>query len=76
MRNGNFEQYTVEEVLQTFGPEARAFLREHRIDRSNLRFADACAAASVTPDEFFAQLDAGMRRRAARAAKQNVAEYA
>lgn len=76
MRNGNFEQYTVEEVLQTFGAEARAFLREHRIDRSNLRFADACAAASVTPDEFFAQLDAGMRRRAARTAKQNVAEYA
>lgn len=76
MRNGTFEQLTVEEALQTFGPEARAFLRENRIDRSNLRFADACAAASVTPDEFFAQLDAGMRRRAARAARHSVEEYA
>lgn len=76
MRNGNFENYTVEEILQTFGAEARAFLRENRIDRSNLRFADACAVASVNPDEFFAQLDAGMRRRAARTAKQIIAEYA
>ncbi|WP_322822359.1 hypothetical protein [Chloroflexus sp.] len=76
MRNGTLEQLTVEEVLQTFGPEARAFLRENRIDRSNLRFADACAAASVNPDEFFAQLDAGMRRRAARVARHSVAEYA
>ncbi|WP_298821839.1 hypothetical protein [Chloroflexus sp.] len=76
MRNGNFEQYTVEEVLQTFGAEARALLRENRIDRSNLRFADACAAASITPDEFFAQLDAGMRRRATRFAGRAVAEHA
>ncbi|MEF3273867.1 MAG: hypothetical protein K6356_05605 [Chloroflexus sp.] len=75
MRNGNFEQYTVEEVLQTFGVEARSLMREHRIDRSTLRFTDACAAASITPDEFFAQLDAGMRRRTARFAKQNVVEH-
>ncbi len=76
MRNGTFEQYTVEDILQTFGAEARTFLCEYRIDRSNLRFADACAAASVTPDEFFAQLDAGIRRRAARAVKHSVEEYA
>ncbi len=73
MRNGTFEQYTVEEVLQTFGNEARTLMREYRIDRSNMRFADACAAASVTTDEFFAQLEAGMRRRAKKLA---VEEYA
>lgn len=75
MRNGNFENYTVEEILQTFGAEARTFLRENRIDRSHLRFADACAAASISPDEFLAQLEAGMRRAADRTATQNIAQH-
>jgi hypothetical protein len=72
MRNGNFANSTVETVVQQL-PEARAFLREARIDRtSRLYLRDAAAAASVVPDELMAQIEDRIRRAARRAAARPV----
>ena len=69
MRNGSYEHSTVETVAQKL-PEARAYLREARIDTtSRLFLRDAAAAASVEPDELLAQIEARLRRQAARAAR-------
>lgn len=68
MRNGSYENSTVETVVQKL-PEARAYLREARIDNtSRLLLRDAAAAASVVPDELLAQIEARIRREARRAA--------
>lgn len=68
MRNGSHEQSTVESVAQKL-PEARAYLREARIDNtSRLFLRDAAAAASVEPDELLAQVEARIRRQARKAA--------
>lgn len=68
MRNGSHENSTVETVAQRL-PEARAYLREARIDTTSRMFLrDACAAASVVPDELLAQIEARIRREARRAA--------
>lgn len=66
MRNGSYENSTVETVAQKL-PEARAYLREARIDStSRMLLRDAAAAASVVPDELLAQIEARIRRAAAR----------
>lgn len=68
MRNGSPENSTVEMVAQKL-PEAHAYLREARIDRTSRMFLrDAAAAASVVPDELLAQIEARIRREARRAA--------
>lgn len=70
MRNGSYENSTVETVAQKL-PEARAYLREARIDStSHMLLRDAAAAASVVPDELLAQIEARIRREARRAAAQ------
>ncbi|NTU77888.1 MAG: hypothetical protein HGA45_00555 [Chloroflexales bacterium] len=73
MRNGSYENSTVETVAQKL-PEARAYLREARIDTtSRLSLRDAAAAASVVPDELLAQVEARIRRQARRANEQAIA---
>jgi hypothetical protein len=68
MRNGNYENLSVETVIQKL-PEAREYLREARIDNtSRMSLREACAAASVNSDEMLAQIEARMRRQARRAA--------
>ena len=70
MRNGNYENSTVESVVQKL-PEARAYLRQARIDRTSSMFLrDAAAAVSEVPDELLAQIEARMRRQARRAAER------
>lgn len=67
MRNGNLENSTVEQVIQKL-PEARSFLREARIDRTNtMLLREAAASVSVNCDELLAQIEDRMRRQARRA---------
>lgn len=69
MRNGNYENSTVETVAQKL-PEAHAYLREARIDRTSLMtLREAAIAASVNPDELVAQIEARMRRQARHVAR-------
>ncbi|MFV9503717.1 MAG: hypothetical protein AB4911_04045 [Oscillochloridaceae bacterium umkhey_bin13] len=73
MRNGSYENSTVEKVAQRF-PEAHAYLREAGIDRtSRMNLREAAAAASVESDELLAQIEARMRREARRARPVEVA---
>ncbi len=75
MRNGSNELSTVETVAQKF-PEARAYLREARIDNTHRMFLrDAAIAASVEPDELLAQVEARLRREARRAAARAEAAH-
>lgn len=72
MRNGNYENSTVEHVAQRF-PEARGYLREARIDTTNrMTLREAAAAASVNSDELLAQIEARAMREARRAAARPV----
>ncbi|GAB4428112.1 MAG: hypothetical protein OHK0015_10720 [Chloroflexi bacterium OHK40] len=70
MYNNSFAQISVEKFAQEL-PEARAYLREARIDSTaRMRLVDAAMAASVTPDELLAQIDARIRRQARKAASR------
>lgn len=70
MRNGSYETLSVEQVLQKL-PEARDYLREARIDRTNrMTLREAAASVSVTTDELLAQIEARIRRQARRMAEQ------
>lgn len=78
MRNGSYENSTVETVAQKL-PEARAYLREARIDStSRMTLREAALAASVEPDELVAQIEARLRREAKRgtARRVEIAEHA
>jgi iron-sulfur cluster repair protein YtfE (RIC family) len=76
MRNGSYENSTVETVAQKL-PAARAILREARIDStSRMSLRDAAIAASVNPDELTAQIEASLRRQARRAATRPAEEVA
>lgn len=69
MRNGSNSQLTPEAVAEKL-PEARALLREARIDTTaRMRLSDAALAASVNVDELLANLEE-RARRAARAARR------
>ncbi len=69
MRNGSYENSTVETVARKL-PEARDYLREARIDRtSTLMLREAAASVSVNSDELLAQIEARMRRQARRIAR-------
>jgi iron-sulfur cluster repair protein YtfE (RIC family) len=73
MRNGNYENLSVETVVQKL-PEAREYLREARIDStSRMSLREACAATSVNSDEMLAQIEARMRRQARRAVERTAA---
>jgi iron-sulfur cluster repair protein YtfE (RIC family) len=68
MRNGSYEMSTPTTVAGKL-PEARAILREQRIDSTNrMSLREAALAVSVEPDELLAQIEARMRRAARRAA--------
>ncbi len=68
MRNGSYELSTPTTVASKL-PEARAILREHRIDSTNrMTLREAALAAGVQPDELLAQIEARMRRAARRVA--------
>ncbi len=70
MRNGSYAHSTVETVAAKL-PEARALLREARIDSTNrMRLADAALASSTNVDELLAVLEDRMRRQARRAARR------
>jgi hypothetical protein len=67
MRNGSHAHSSVETLAQKL-PEARALLREARIDStSRLRLADAALATSTNVDELLAVLEDRLRRQARRA---------
>lgn len=67
MRNGSYENSTVETVAQKL-PEARAYLRQARIDStSRMTLREAALATSENPDELVAQIEARLRREAKRA---------
>lgn len=67
MRNGSYELSTPTTVANKL-PEARALLREQRIDSTNrMNLREAALAASVEPDELLAQIEARMRRAARKA---------
>lgn len=73
MRNGSYAQLTPEAVAEKL-PEARALLREARIDTTaRMRLSDAALAASVNVDELLANLEE-RARRAARVARRAEAE--
>jgi iron-sulfur cluster repair protein YtfE (RIC family) len=73
MRNGSYEMSTPTTVAGKL-PEARAILREQRIDSTNrMSLREAALAVSVEPDELLAQIEARMRRVARRAAPAPVA---
>lgn len=62
MRNGSYEQRSVEQIVARI-PGAGAVLRSYGIDRtSQLTLAQAAAAASVDVDEVVAVLEAKVRR--------------
>ena len=70
MRNGSYETLSVEQVLQKL-PEARDYLREARIDRTNrMTLREAAASVSVVTDELLAQIEARIRRQARRLVEQ------
>jgi iron-sulfur cluster repair protein YtfE (RIC family) len=70
MRNGSYAHSSVETVARKL-PEARALLREARIDStSRLRLAEAALATSTNVDELLAVLEDRMRRQARRAARR------
>ena len=70
MRNGSYETLSVEQVVEKL-PEARDYLREARIDRTNrMTLREAAASVSVTTDELLAQIEARIRRQARRLVEQ------
>ena len=70
MRNGSYAHSTVETVARKL-PEARALLREARIDStSRMRLAEAALATSTNADELLAVLEDRIRRQARRAAQR------
>lgn len=70
MRNGSYEDLSVETVLQKL-PEAREYVREARIDStSRMSLREAAAATSTNSDELLAQIEARMRRQARRSAER------
>lgn len=74
MRNGSYEQSTVETVAQRL-PAARAILREARIDMtSRLSLREAALAAGAQPDEVLAQIEARLRRQARAVPARHVEE--
>ena len=73
MRNGSYETLSVEQVLQKL-PEARDYLREARIDRTNrMTLREAAASVSVVTDELLAQIEARIRRQARRLVEHTAA---
>jgi iron-sulfur cluster repair protein YtfE (RIC family) len=75
MRNGSNELNTVDQLARKL-PEARAILREARIDSSNrMDLRTAALAAGTNPDELLAQIEARMQRQARRAAQTRIAEH-
>jgi iron-sulfur cluster repair protein YtfE (RIC family) len=79
MRNGSYAHSTVESVARKL-PEARALLREARIDSTaSMRLADAALATSTSADELLAVLEDRLRRQARRAkarpAQVEIEEY-
>jgi hypothetical protein len=69
MRNGSYAHSAVETVARKL-PEARALLREARIDStSRLRLAEAALATSTNVDELLAVLEDRLRRQARRATR-------
>jgi iron-sulfur cluster repair protein YtfE (RIC family) len=74
MRNGSYELSNVDKVASTL-PEARALLREARIDStSRMSLREAALAAGANPDELLAQIEARLRREARRASERRAAE--
>lgn len=74
MRNGSYENSNVADVIRKL-PEARAILREARIDStSKISLREAALAASVNPDELTAQIEASIRRAARRRQVEQPAE--
>lgn len=70
MRNGSYETLSVEQVVEKL-PEARDYLREARIDRTNrMTLREAAASVSVVTDELLAQIEARIRRQARRLVEQ------
>jgi hypothetical protein len=75
MRNGSYEMNTPTTVASKL-PEARAILREQRIDTTDrMTLREAALAASVEPDELLAQIEARTLRAARRAAAPVVTAY-
>lgn len=73
MRNGSYETLSVEQVVEKL-PEARDYLREARIDRTNrMTLREAAASVSVVTDELLAQIEARIRRQARRLVEQTPA---
>lgn len=74
MRNGSHELNNVDAVASKL-PEARALLREARIDSTTrMSLREAALAAGANPEELLAQIEARMRRQAARAARRPAEE--
>lgn len=68
MRNGSYEMSTPITVADKL-PEARAILREQRIDMTDrMTLREAALAAGIQPDELLAQLEARTRRAGRRVA--------
>jgi hypothetical protein len=75
MRNGSHAHSSVETVARKL-PEARALLREARIDSTaSMRLADAALATSTNVDELLAVLEDRLRRQARRAARRAAPAY-
>lgn len=75
MRNGNYEQQTVDQVRERV-PGAARTLRAYGIDPTNrLTLAQAAAAVSATPDEILAVMEDRARRAAQKqAARRHAVE--
>jgi iron-sulfur cluster repair protein YtfE (RIC family) len=70
MRNGSYAHSAVETIARKL-PEARALLREARIDSTaSMRLADAALATSTNVDELLAVLEDRLRRQARRATRR------
>lgn len=64
MRNMNYEQKTVEDVIEHV-QSAESVLRTHAIDPTNrMSLANAAAATSNTPDELLAVMEYKLRHQA------------
>jgi iron-sulfur cluster repair protein YtfE (RIC family) len=76
MRNGSYEASNVDAIARKL-PAARSILRGYSIDTSSgLSLRTAALAAGAEPDEVLAQVEARLRRLAARHVDQPREKYA